>query len=136
MQTVEAIKQRRAVKRYDADYQIPQQQVDELLALTRLAPTAFNQQNYRFVLVQDKALREQIRAAAWDQPQVTDAGQVRRKTSRIIWRPPLITITVDVIRCNVTKPCVPPVLPHRLLCWLPSPWVMTPAPWMVSISML
>jgi len=39
-----------------------------------LAPTAWNIQNWRFVLVRDAELRRQIRAAAWDQAQVTDAS--------------------------------------------------------------
>ena len=74
MDTIEAIKQRRAVKHYDAKYEMPKQDVDQLLALTRLAPTAFNQQNYRFVMVKDKQLREQIKQAAHGQAQVTDAS--------------------------------------------------------------
>lgn len=45
-----------------------------LLQLARLAPSSFNMQNYRFVLVRDAGLRRQIRAVAWDQAQVTDAS--------------------------------------------------------------
>jgi len=74
MQTIEAIKQRRAVKLYDADYVMPKQDVEQLLSLAKLSPTAYNQQNYRFVLVEDAALRQHIRVAAGDQPQVTDAS--------------------------------------------------------------
>lgn len=36
------------------------------------SPTSFNIQNWRFVLVRDKELRKQIRAAANDPAQVTD----------------------------------------------------------------
>ncbi|MBT9614273.1 MAG: nitroreductase family protein, partial [Burkholderiales bacterium] len=39
-----------------------------------LAPSAFNIQNWRFVLVRDAALRGAIRKVAWDQAQVTDAS--------------------------------------------------------------
>lgn len=46
----------------------------ELLGLALLAPTAFNIQNWRFVVVRDPEVRKQIRAAAWDQAQVTDAS--------------------------------------------------------------
>jgi nitroreductase len=45
-----------------------------MLELARLAPSSFNMQNYRFVLVRDPELRKQIRAVAWDQAQVTDAS--------------------------------------------------------------
>jgi nitroreductase len=45
-----------------------------LIGLAKLAPSSFNMQNYRFVLVRDPELRQQIRAVAWDQAQVTDAS--------------------------------------------------------------
>jgi len=74
MDTIEAVRQRRAVKQYDPEYEMTQEEVDQLIGLAKLAPTAFNQQNYRFVLVRDAGLRKQIREAAWDQGQVTDAS--------------------------------------------------------------
>ena len=74
MQTIDAIKQRRAVKHYDPDHELSIAEIDQLLSLTKLAPTAYNQQNYRFVLVRDPELRQKIRKAAWDQAQVTDAS--------------------------------------------------------------
>jgi nitroreductase len=74
METLEAIKQRRAVKHYDPEHEMTQDEIDQLMSLAKLAPTAFNQQNYRFVLVRDPGLRQQIREVAWDQAQVTDAS--------------------------------------------------------------
>jgi len=74
MQLTEAIVQRRAVKHYDAEHQFSNAEINHLMSLAKLSPTAYNQQNYRFVLVQDTALRKKIRAAAWDQAQVTDAS--------------------------------------------------------------
>ena len=49
-------------------------EVDKLLSLAMISPTAFNIQNWRFVVVQDPELRRRIRAKAWDQAQVTDAS--------------------------------------------------------------
>ena len=74
MDTIEAVRQRRAVKQYDPEHEMTREEVDQLIGLAKLAPTAFNQQNYRFVLVRDAGLRKQIREAAWDQAQVTDAS--------------------------------------------------------------
>ena len=74
MQTIEAIQTRRAVKCFDANYHINDQQLNELFSLALLSPTAFNIQNWRFVNVTEPELRKQIRAAAWDQAQVTDAS--------------------------------------------------------------
>lgn len=74
MDVFEAIESRRAVKHYDPEHQMTDQEVDRLMTRALQAPTAFNIQNWRFVLVRDPELRKQIRAAAWDQAQVTDAS--------------------------------------------------------------
>jgi nitroreductase len=74
MHTEEAIKTRRAVKHYDANHQMADEEVTELLSLAVLSPTAFNIQNWRYVVVADPELRKQIRRVAWDQTQVTDAS--------------------------------------------------------------
>lgn len=74
MDTLLAIETRRAVKHFDTRHKLDALEIEKLLSLARLSPTAFNIQHWRFVLVQDTALREQIRAAAWMQPQVTEAS--------------------------------------------------------------
>jgi len=62
------------VKHYDAQHTMTKDEIDELLSLAVLSPTAFNIQNWRFVVVSDPALREKIRAESWDQSQVTDTS--------------------------------------------------------------
>ncbi|MEO0453287.1 MAG: nitroreductase family protein, partial [Verrucomicrobiota bacterium] len=74
MNTIEAIENRRSIKHYDPEHIMPEQDLAELIRLAKLSPSSFNMQNYRFVVVRDKELRQQIRAAAWDQAQVTDAS--------------------------------------------------------------
>ncbi len=74
MDTFTAIERRRAVKHYDPDHRMSEEEIDRLLSLAMLAPTAFNIQNWRFVLVRDPELRQKIRPVAWDQAQVTDAS--------------------------------------------------------------
>lgn len=74
MNVSEAIEARRAVKAYDPEHSMSQAEIDRLMSLAMLAPTAFNIQNWRFVLVTDPALRAQIREVAWNQAQVTDAS--------------------------------------------------------------
>lgn len=74
MNVAQAIEARRAVKHYDPEHRMTEAEIGQLMGLARLAPTAFNIQNWRFVLVRDPALRKQIRAVAWDQAQVTDAS--------------------------------------------------------------
>ncbi|MCF6250904.1 MAG: nitroreductase family protein [Methylococcaceae bacterium] len=74
METKEAIKLRRSVKQYESSYKIPTEEITELLTLESLSPTAFNIQHWRFVLVEDPDLRNEIRKVAWDQAQVTDSS--------------------------------------------------------------
>ena len=74
MKTEEAIKARRSIKQFDADHRMTDENINELLSLAILSPTAFNLQNWRYVVVNDQELRKQIRAVAWDQAQVTDAS--------------------------------------------------------------
>jgi nitroreductase len=74
MNTLEAIQSRRSIKHYDADHRMSDAEIRRLLETAMLAPTAFNIQHWRFVTVLDPEVRKQIRAAAWDQAQVTDAS--------------------------------------------------------------
>lgn len=74
MNTLDAIIARRAVKQYDPKHTMPDADLTKLMELAAHSPTSFNIQNWRFVVVQDPALRQKIRAAAWDQAQVTDAS--------------------------------------------------------------
>ena len=76
MDTLEAIKQRRALKHYDPDHHLSVDEAQRILSLAMLSPTSFNIQNWRFVHVVDEALRKEVRAAAWDQAQVTDASML------------------------------------------------------------
>lgn len=74
MITADAIKTRRAIKKFDPDHVINPEEIEQILSLAILSPTAFNLQHWRFVVAEDPALRKELRSAAWDQPQVTDAS--------------------------------------------------------------
>ncbi|EHH68248.1 nitroreductase family protein [Gluconobacter morbifer] len=71
---LQAIKNRRATKKFDPSYKIPESELTAILDAARHAPTAYNIQNYRFLVVRDAEQRRKIRAAAWDQPQVEDCA--------------------------------------------------------------
>lgn len=74
MDTITAITNRRSIKQFDPQHQMSEEEVTALLSLTTLSPTAFNIQHWRFVMIRDRALREEIRAVSWMQPQITDAS--------------------------------------------------------------
>lgn len=74
MQVTEAITTRRSVKSYDPHHKMTEEEIHKLMSLAVLSPTAFNIQNWRFVLVTDPVLRQQIRAVSWNQAQVEEAS--------------------------------------------------------------
>ncbi|AZI42384.1 nitroreductase family protein [Deinococcus psychrotolerans] len=71
----EAIETRRSIRKF---VQEPMDQGDlhEIIRLATLAPSAWNVQTWRFAVVQTPELKEQLQAAAYGQPQVTNAPAV------------------------------------------------------------
>lgn len=67
---------RHACKKFDATRQIPDEQFNQILEFTRLSPSSFGMEPWRFVVVQTPALREQLKACCWNQAQVTDSSHV------------------------------------------------------------
>lgn len=74
MDVFEAITSRRSYKHFDPNHRMTKEEIEKLLSFAVLSPTAFNLQNWRFVIVQDPELRKEIRKVAWNQSQVTDAS--------------------------------------------------------------
>ena len=74
MSVTQAITSRRSIKHYDTHHKLTEQEIAKLLSLAMLSPTAFNIQHWRFVLVTDPVLRQQIRAVSWNQAQVEEAS--------------------------------------------------------------
>lgn len=76
MNTLEAIKERRSIKYFDPDHEMMTTEINTLMEHTLLSPTSFNMQNWRFVVVKDKSIKEQLKAASFNQAQVSDASIV------------------------------------------------------------
>ena len=74
MELKDTIKLRRSHKAFDPTHELTRSEIDQLMNLAILSPTAFNIQHWRFRLVTDKLLREEIKKVSWDQSQVTDAS--------------------------------------------------------------
>lgn len=74
MNVTEAIIERRSIKAYDPHHKMTEQEIAKLMSLAMLSPTAFNIQHWRFVVVTDPVLRQQIRAVSWNQAQVEEAS--------------------------------------------------------------
>lgn len=76
MNVRDAISKRRAVKHFDADHVMAEDDFKALIETALLSPSSFNLQHWRFVRVRDDEKRTAIRAAAWDQAQVTEASEL------------------------------------------------------------
>jgi len=73
---LERLRWRYAVKKFDPGRKIPAATWDALEDVLRLSPSSYGLQPWRFVVVQDTALRETLRAVSWGQPQITDASHL------------------------------------------------------------
>jgi nitroreductase len=58
MNVTDAIVKRRSVKAFDPQHKMTEQEIAKLMSLAMLSPTAFNIQNWRFVVVTDPVLRK------------------------------------------------------------------------------
>ncbi|MDJ0624429.1 MAG: nitroreductase family protein [Desulfocapsaceae bacterium] len=75
MNTIEAVYARRAIKHYDPDHRMTPEEEKKLFEATIQAPTSFNIQHWRFVILRDPGLRAKIREEFGnDQAQMTDAS--------------------------------------------------------------
>lgn len=75
METLDAIYRRRAVKAFDPDHRFTKEEEDKLLNAAIQAPSSFNIQHWRFVILRDPALRQKIRTEFGnDQTPMTDAS--------------------------------------------------------------
>lgn len=76
MALLDNLKWRAAIKNFDPSKKLTQQQLDELLTATQLAPSSYGLQPYRILVVEDADTRLKLRGAAYDQAQFTDASQI------------------------------------------------------------
>src|SRR5262245_31659550 len=73
---VGALEWRYAVKKFDAARRIPAATWDALEKALVLTPSSWGLQPWRFVVVEDAAVKERLVAASWNQRQVADASHV------------------------------------------------------------
>lgn len=72
----EAITRRRATRRFDPDRLVPDDLLRRVLALATHAPSSYNLQPWRFVVVREPRNRARLRACAFGQPKVVEAPVV------------------------------------------------------------
>jgi nitroreductase/dihydropteridine reductase len=76
MSLTEKLKWRYATKKFDHTKKLSAEQLDALLSAVQLAPSSFGLQSYKVLVVENPAIREQLREAAYGQAQLTEASHV------------------------------------------------------------
>lgn len=74
MSLVEKLQKRAAIKKFDPSKKISTEQLDQLQSAIQLAPSSLGLQSFKVIVVQDAATREKLRAAGYNQAQITDAS--------------------------------------------------------------
>lgn len=73
---IEDLNWRYATKTFDPAKKVSEADLKELLEALQLSASSLGLQPWKFVVVTDKKLREELRKNAWDQPQITDASHL------------------------------------------------------------
>jgi nitroreductase len=73
---LEALNWRYAVKKFDATKKIPSETWTALEHALVLSASSYGLQPWRFFVVDNPALRQQLRAVSWNQSQITDASHL------------------------------------------------------------
>lgn len=76
MSLMDLIRNRRAIKAFDADHRLSDDELRRLLTAAALAPSSFNMQNRHFVCVIDPEVKSKLSAASWGQEHVRDGSVV------------------------------------------------------------
>lgn len=73
---VSALNWRYAVKKFDASGRVPLDKWEALEESLVLSPSSYGLQAWKFLVIEDKAMRAKLKSASWDQSQITDADKL------------------------------------------------------------
>lgn len=77
MKVIDAVKNRRATKQFDASFQISSEEKKKLIEnALNYTPSAFNLQHWRLLVVDNAEQRQALRKVGWDQSQITDSSML------------------------------------------------------------
>ena len=73
---IQALNTRYATKAFDSSKKLSEEQLEILLKSIELSPTSFGLQAYKVLVITNPEIRAKLKAAAWNQTQVTDASHL------------------------------------------------------------
>ncbi len=81
-QTIPQLFWRAAIKQYDTTKKLTDSQVELLVEAARLSATSYGLQPVQLLMITNKEVREKLQAAAYGQPQLTEASHLFVLTAR------------------------------------------------------
>jgi nitroreductase len=72
----QTMEERHSVKQYQPYVKIPKEEMEEILSLATTAPSAWNLQHWRFLVVEEQQKKEQLLPIAYNQNQIVEASAV------------------------------------------------------------
>jgi nitroreductase / dihydropteridine reductase len=73
---LDALNWRYATKKFDSSKKISTKDLETLKEVLRLTPSSYGLQPWKFLIIENQALRQQLREKSWGQSQVTDASHL------------------------------------------------------------
>ncbi|MNI06823.1 putative NAD(P)H nitroreductase YodC [compost metagenome] len=70
------ITERHSVKQYKKNHQMPQEHLEQLLQATTLAPSSWNLQQWKFLVIEDQTYKEKLLPIAYGQKQIIESSVV------------------------------------------------------------
>lgn len=74
LSAIDVMKARGSVKKYQRGVEIPQKDLNEILELAAKAPSSWNLQHWRYLVITSQEMKEKILPIAYNQQQVVDSS--------------------------------------------------------------
>lgn len=74
LSAIDVMKARGSVKKYQQSVEIPQEDLEEILKLAAKAPSSWNLQHWRYLVITSQEMKEKILPIAYNQQQVVDSS--------------------------------------------------------------
>ena len=73
---LDSLNWRYATKLFDSTKKLTEDNIDQLTQALQLAPSSFGLQPWKFFIVKDEKIKAELKAHAWNQPQITDCSHL------------------------------------------------------------
>ncbi len=73
---IEVLHFRHACKKFDTEREIDLPIFETILEGGRLSPSSFGMEPWKFIVIKNRHLREELRKVCWNQPQITESSEL------------------------------------------------------------